>query len=72
MLATGVYWLEDEHPNPERDMEFALNLTNTCYESYLRTVPRLGPVRFKFTEKEEAIGISEPVRKKIPVFPLTL
>lgn len=63
MLATGVAWVgEANHPNPERDMELAINLTNTCYESYLRSVPKLGPVRFRFDEDEEAVGTSETNR----------
>ncbi|OXA55598.1 Mannosyl-oligosaccharide 1,2-alpha-mannosidase IA [Folsomia candida] len=62
MLALGVYWMGSEHPNATRDMQLAINFTNTCYESYLRSVPKLGPVRFRFDEDEEAVGISETDR----------
>lgn len=44
MLALGVYWMGSEHPNATRDMQLAINFTNTCYESYLRSVPKLGRI----------------------------
>lgn len=43
-------------PNSPRDFEIGKNFTNTCHESYTRSVTGLGPEIFKFSDELEAVA----------------
>ena len=49
--AGGLYALAgvtDENQNSRRYMDIGAEITNTCHESYDRTVTKLGPENFRF------------------------
>uniref|UniRef100_A0AB38ZEB3 alpha-1,2-Mannosidase n=1 Tax=Ectomocoris sp. TaxID=3104572 RepID=A0AB38ZEB3_9HEMI len=55
LLALGATTLRNSMS--PRHMEIAKGITNTCHESYIRTVTKLGPESFKFTDSIEAKAV---------------
>lgn len=60
LLALAAKTLNNELS--EKYMEVAKNITNTCHESYIRTITKLGPEAFRFTEGVEARALKSSER----------
>lgn len=52
MFALGAKAMENDES--KNHMAYAAELTRTCHESYDRSVTKLGPETFHFTDKTEA------------------